>query len=143
EAAWAAGADEVIDYTAQDVAEAVRAATDGAGVDHVVEVEFGGNLKVTADVLKDHGSIAAYASEGERTPELDFYPLMMKNAAIHTVFMYLLTPEQRAAAAFDVTRALKDGAFKPMIDRVFALEECVAAHERVEDGKIGSVVVGG
>ncbi|XBQ15656.1 MAG: NADPH:quinone reductase [Oceanicaulis sp.] len=141
EAAWTAGADEVIDYTAQDVVEAVRAATDGQGVDHVVEVEFGGNLRASAEILKPHGSIAAYGSEAERTPELDFYPLMFRNASIHTVFVYQLTLERRARAAFEITRALKDGALTPLIDRTYALEDCVSAHERVEDGKIGSVVV--
>jgi NADPH2:quinone reductase len=142
EAAWAAGADEVIDYTRQDVAEAVEAATHGHGVDHIVEVEFGANLSQSLAVLREHGSIAAYGSEGERTPELPFYDLMFRNISVHSVFVYRLSLEQRARAVSDVVRALDAGALTPRLDRVFDLEETAAAHRRVEDGvKIGSVVV--
>ena len=142
QAAWDAGADEVIDYTAQDVAEAVEAATRGHGVDHIVEVEFGGNLNQSLAVLREHGSIAAYGSETERTPELAFYDLMFKNISVHSVFVYRLTLEQRAQAVNDVVRALDAGALTPRIDRIFDLEEAADAHRRVEDGgKIGSVVV--
>ncbi|MCR9128482.1 MAG: NADPH:quinone reductase [Alphaproteobacteria bacterium] len=142
EAAWAAGADEVIDYRRQDVAEAVESATNGHGVDHVVEVEFGANLRQSLAVLREHGSIASYGSEGERTPELAFYDLMFRNISVHSVFVYKLTLEQRARAVSDVVRALGAGALTPRLDRVFDLEETADAHRRVEDAvKIGAVVV--
>ena len=41
------GADHVIDYRREDVATRVREITGGAGVDHVVDVDFGGNLAAT------------------------------------------------------------------------------------------------
>jgi NADPH2:quinone reductase len=142
EAAWAAGADEVIDYRRQDVAEAVEGATDARGVDHIVEVEFGANLGQSLAVLREHGSIAAYGSEGERTPELPFYDLMFKNISVYSIFLYRLTLEQRALAVHDVSRALEAGALTPRVDQVFELEETADAHRRVEDGvKIGGVVV--
>lgn len=141
EAAWTAGADEVIDYTAQDVAEAVKAATAGAGVDHIVEVEFGANLPVSAEIIAEHGIIASYGSEREKTPELRFYDLMFKNVRIQPVFVYRLSPAQRAQAVWDVTRALVDGALNPLVDRVYELEDAAAAHEHVERGKLGAVLV--
>ncbi|MFW6412499.1 MAG: NADPH:quinone reductase [Oceanicaulis sp.] len=142
EAALTAGADEAIDYTHQDVAEAVRAATSGAGVDHIVEVEFGANLPVSAEIIAEHGIIASYGSEAEKTPELKFYDLMFKNARIQPVFVYRLTAAQRAQAVWDVTRALVDGALNPLIDRVYELEEAAEAHRHVERGKVGGVLVG-
>ena len=142
QAAWDAGADDVIDYTRQGVAEAVEAATGGHGVDHIVEVEFGANLPQSLSVLRAHGSIAAYGSEGERTPELPFYDLMFKNISVYSLFVYSLTLDQRARAVSDVVQALKAGALDPRLDTVFDLEEAADAHRRVEDGvKIGSVVV--
>lgn len=142
EAAWLAGADEVIDYRRQDVADAVNAATDGRGADHIVEVEFGANLSQSLAVLREHGSIAAYGSEGERTPELPFYDLMMRNISLQTVFVYRLTAFQRTSAIHEVTQALTLGALTPRIDEIFELEETADAHRRVEDGvKIGAVVV--
>lgn len=142
EAAWEAGADEVIDYRRQDVAEAVEAATNGYGVDHVVDVEFGGNLAQSLAVLREQGSIASYGSEAERTPELPFYELMFRNISVYSVFVYRLTLEQRARAVTDVVRALEANALIPRIDRVFDLEDAADAHRRVEDGvKVGAVVV--
>src|SRR5436305_5270140 len=44
ERARAGGAAEAIDYRRQDVAARVLDITGGAGVDHIVEVDFGGNL---------------------------------------------------------------------------------------------------
>jgi NADPH2:quinone reductase len=142
EAALEAGADDVINYRHQDVVEAVEAATDGEGVDHIVEVEFGGNLAASVALIRPHGLIASYGSEGEKTPELPFYDLMFKNAGFQSVFVYTLTPAQRAGAVSDVSRALSEGALKPRIDSVYALEDCADAHKRVEAGeKIGSVIV--
>ncbi|MGX6647651.1 NADPH:quinone reductase [Maricaulaceae bacterium MS644] len=139
--AWAAGADEVIDYTAQDVAEAVRAVTGGAGVDHIVEVEFGANLSVSSEIIAEHGTIAAYGSEGEKTPELKFYDLMFKNVRIQPVFLYRLTSAQRAQGVWDVTRALVDGVLTPLIDQVYDIEDTASAHDHVERGKLGAVLV--
>ena len=44
ERARAGGADHVINYRSEDVAARVRDITGGEGVDHVVDVDFGGNL---------------------------------------------------------------------------------------------------
>src|SRR5207248_8333539 len=44
ERACAGGAGEVINYRLEDVAQRVLDITGGIGVDHIVEVDFGGNL---------------------------------------------------------------------------------------------------
>ena len=142
EIALAAGADEIVNYRQQDVAEAVRAATGGEGVDLIVEVEFGANLAASVKALKPHGVIASYASEGDRTPQLAFYELMVLNSRIQTVFVYTLTEPQRAAAVHDINAALEAGALKPRVAGVYDLEDTATAHAAVEAGDmIGTVVV--
>ena len=42
--AKAAGADYIVNYKSDDVAQAVKDITKGQGVDRAIEVEFGGNL---------------------------------------------------------------------------------------------------
>jgi NADPH2:quinone reductase len=65
QAALEAGADHVLNYRADDVAARVAEITGGAGVDRVVEVAFGRNLALNAEVLALRGTIAAYSSDAE------------------------------------------------------------------------------
>lgn len=140
--AMAAGADHVINYRQQDVVEAVLADTDGAGVDHIVEVELGGNLAQSAQIIAEHGTLAWYGSESVREPVFTAYPLMFRNVSLQGIFLYAITPEQRSAAVADITSALEAGLLRPLIDSVWALEETVKAHERVESGeRAGAVIV--
>ncbi|MEM8538835.1 MAG: NADPH:quinone reductase, partial [Pseudomonadota bacterium] len=78
QAAQQAGAAHVLDYAAPDLAGRILAATGGALIDHVVEVEFGQNANTIAQVIAENGSVAAYGSAKDMTPSIPFYPLMFK-----------------------------------------------------------------
>lgn len=141
-AAKDAGADLVINYRTDDVIERVRAFTGGHGVDRIVEVEFGGNLPTTKEVIKTGGVVAAYASTAERAPVLPFYELMFKHVTLRMLLVYLLSEAQRRAAVRAIANALRDGALSPLIGARFGLEECAKAHEAVESGTlIGHVLI--
>src|SRR3954468_2287839 len=58
ERACAGGANQVINYRREDVAQRVLDITGGIGVDHIVEVDFGGNLVAALRCVRVHGSIA-------------------------------------------------------------------------------------
>jgi NADPH2:quinone reductase len=136
------GADLVFDYKREKVADRVREATDGAGVDRIVEVEFGGNLETSLAVIKENGVIATYASMGAPTPALPFYPLMFKAATLRLVLVYILTPEARTRCIGNVTAALESGALTHLIAGRFPLDEIARAHEMVEAGnKLGQALV--
>ncbi len=83
ERARAGGADHVINYRSEDVAARVRDITGGEGVDHVVDVDFGGNLAATLRCVRANGSIAIYASNGDRTPRLPVGELMQRNISLY------------------------------------------------------------
>jgi NADPH2:quinone reductase len=137
-----AGAEEVFNYRSEDVAAGVLAATGGAGVDRIVEVDFGANLAITEKVLKPHGIVAAYASMAAPSPALPFYPLMFKAATIRTLLVYILTADERKQTLADLTRAMEQGALRHAVAKIFPLEEIAAAHEAVESGQVmGNVVV--
>jgi NADPH2:quinone reductase len=136
------GADLVIDYKRESVAERVREATGGAGVDRIVEVEFGGNLETSLSVIKENGVIAAYASMAAPAPSLPFYPLMFKAVTLRLVLVYILTPEARRRSIANLTAALEAGALTHPIAGRFPLDETARAHEAVEAGnKLGQVLV--
>lgn len=142
EIALAAGADEIILYREQDVVERVFDLTVGRGVDHVVEVEFGGNIETVPELVRPHGTIAAYGSERRPEPAFPFYDLMMKNVRLQLVFVYALTLSQRSQAIEAVSAALDQGALKPRVWKMFDLDETALAHELIESGRaFGNVVI--
>jgi NADPH2:quinone reductase len=140
--ARAAGADHVINYRNQDVVAVVKKLTAGTGVDRIVEVEFGGNLAVSNQILKLGGVIAAYGSMAAPTPALPFYPMMFNHTTVHMLLVYALTEAQRKRACDLINSALGAGALRHQVGARFPLAETATAHLAVESGAvIGNVVV--
>jgi NADPH:quinone reductase len=136
-----AGADAVIERT-DDVATRVLELTDGAGVDRVIEVEFGGNLETNQKILKDGGAIASYASSQVPQALLTVTPRRAGNMSIHFVYCYTMPAAAKAAAARDINRALAQHAFAPRIARIFPLDALADAHAFSESSSgDGQVVV--
>ncbi|MGH8243068.1 MAG: NADPH:quinone reductase [Steroidobacteraceae bacterium] len=134
------GATHLINRRDGNVARTILDATGGRGVDHVVEVAFGENLETNAEVLREGGSIATYASDAALTPVLPFHKLMYKDAKVHFALLYLASHDALQRAANDITAVLRAGALKHVIRKRMPLEDIVRAHEAVEaghnDGKI-------
>ncbi len=140
--ARSAGADLVVDYRQDDVARAALDFTGGEGVDHVVDVDLGGNLAHTTACLKAGGSIAFYASRGEPEPRLAAAGLMRKNASIHGVVLPTSPHPARRRAQDDISRWIATGQRILAVSATFPLEDTAGAHEAVERGdKAGTVVV--
>jgi len=140
--ATAAGADHTVNYRTGDTAAEILALTGGAGVDRIVDVDFGANLPVSARVLKTNGTIAAYASMGEPEPKLPFYALMAKNAAIRPVLIYTMPERAKDEAARDVAHLVETGRLLHNIGARFPLERIVEAHQAQESGTTtGNIVI--
>jgi len=138
--ARAAGADIVINYRSEQVVERIKAET--GGVDHVVDVDFGKNLPVTARILKPNGVIASYASMGDLEPKFPYRDLFALNPVIRPVLVYTMPDAAKAQAHADIARWLKET--KPIfaIAERYPLSEVVKAHLAVERGaKIGHVIL--
>lgn len=142
ERARAGGAAHVINYRTEDVVARVRAITGGAGVDHVVDVDFGGNLAATLASLRMGGSLAFYASNGDREPRVSAALLMQKNLAIHATVLPSVPHEARRRAQSDIARFIAVPGRMLSVAATLPLAETASAHETVEGGgKVGTVVV--
>jgi len=142
EYARSAGADHAIDYRREDVAEAIMAVTDGYGIDHAVDLEFGSNVEALAQVIRPNGAIVAYGSAAVREPVLPFYTLMFKRVTVRTELVYLLPDAPRAEGIAYLDDALSRGTLKHAIAAEMPLDEVAAAHELVESGaRRGCVLV--
>jgi NADPH:quinone reductase len=133
-----AGADHTLDYKRQDVAERVKQLV--GKVDHIAEVDFGGNLVTTLAVLKPNGSLAGYASRGNQEPSVPFRALMGLNASVHAVLVYSMPEEAKQAAIDDLARAAAE--LRHNIAATFTLEQTADAHAAVENGSlVGHAVI--
>jgi NADPH2:quinone reductase len=138
----AAGADVILDYSAPDLAAQIIAANDGAQVPTVIEVEFGSNIDVDAQVIAPNGRLAAYGSAKEMTPTLPFLPLLFKAVTIDIILIYLLPLAARAAIIEKLHAALADSALHCPVEAIFPLSETVGAHETVEaGGRVGAILI--
>ena len=134
-----AGADAVLGYRDPGFADALLAAAPD-GVHRVVDVALGANLVSSLSVLRPHGTIVTYASE-DQDPTVPTRRLMTGNMSLRFVLVYNLAHSQVAHAVADITSALRDGALRPLPAHTFSLDEIAAAHEAVEHGVVGKVLV--
>lgn len=139
--ATSAGADHVLNYKTEDVAARVDKITAGQGVDRIVEVEFGGNLETSVSALKTGGIIATYASQAEPTPAVPFYDLMYKSIVVRHVLTFQVPDELLRRALADINRWLSVGQLTHHIGETYPLEAIAKAHEAVEHGAAGKVLV--
>jgi len=140
--AKAGGAAHVINYRSEDVAARVGDITGGALADHVVDVDFGGNLVATLASVRDGGSIAYYASNGALEPVLPSRAVMAKNLTIRGFVLPTSPHADRKRAQIDMARFIATPGRILSVDGTFPLYETAAAHLSVEQGgKVGTVVV--
>ncbi len=112
----------------------------------IVEVSPTANAGIDAQVLARHGSVAVYANNGGSTMELPVRPSMLPNARWQFVMVYTAPERWRARALEDVSSAVLEGALRvgdaaglPL--HHFPLEDAAAAHEAVERGVVGKVLI--
>lgn len=138
-----AGADTVVDYTAEDFAGAILEASDGKGVDAAIDMDFSSSINLLRQgVLKPHGTLICYGSNDMTEIAVPFRDLLFNSLKMNFFLVYELTPEQRSTALKLANDAFASGKLTTLIDSTFPLDETAAAHEKVESGAaLGNVVL--
>lgn len=136
-----AGADYIFNYKAENVVQRITDLPGGGGVDRIVEVEFGGNLPQALEILKPNAVIAAYASDAVMEPKVPFYALAYRSATIRFVLVFMMPEAAKQQAVADITRWLQAGELRHYIAKRYPLAEAVAAHEAMERGAIGNLIL--
>jgi NADPH2:quinone reductase len=136
-----AGADHVFDYADPDLAAQIMGVAP-RGVARAVEVEFGANVDLLAEVMAPLGTIATYGSGKEMAPTLPFGPYLFKALKIDITLIYILPFAQRQAMIARLHEALESGALRPDVGARFALEDCAKAHDAVmKPGRKGAILL--
>ena len=133
----ALGAAEFLNYwrTAAWEDEVLRL-TDGAGVDHVVEVVGGDNLNRSLRAVRTSGSIAFIGLINGLRALIDTYQFVMRNVTIHGI-------ETGSREMFEeLNTFLSSHRFRPVIDSTLGFESLGDALRRLERGvHFGKIVI--
>lgn len=136
-----AGADHVVDYKTEPVAERVRELTQGRGVDRVIELDVAVNGAMDLELLRPGGELVVYGSS-PKPLDLPFPVLLAKNLQLKFFMVYHLEAADRARAAAALNRMLARGELQHNIAQRWPLADLVKAHEAVEGGQlVGNLVL--
>lgn len=140
------GADVVIDYATEDFVTEVHKATDGRGVDAVLDLVGGPYLGRNIEALAPDGRLVVIAVQGGATAALDLAAMMTKRAVVAATTLRARPSEQKASIVSDVRERvwplLGIGVIRPVIYRTMPMSEAAQAHRLLESGEhIGKIVL--
>jgi NADPH:quinone reductase-like Zn-dependent oxidoreductase len=134
--AKALGAADGINYKQhRDWEKKVLELTGGRGVNHLVEVVGGRNVRRAVASLARGGHLALVGIMEDTSVEFDHLPFMLRRQVVHGV---LVGSRRHFEAA---VRALEATDIRPVIDRVYSFEQARSAFARLATGPFGKVVI--
>jgi NADPH2:quinone reductase len=135
-----AGADHIIDYKKDNVGECVMQMTGNRGVDAVLELDLTANARLIPAVLRPKGSVIVYGTGPEAVIPAAF--CLVNAIRLQFTLVYELDAQERERAISAITQALVQGKLmNRVMQPTYPLADIAAAHEAVERGSIGNVVV--
>ncbi|CAJ0814432.1 zinc-dependent alcohol dehydrogenase family protein [Ralstonia flaminis] len=139
-----AGADHVIVTNEEDLVTRVMDITQGKGARVAFDPIAGPVLQQLAEALAEDGILIEYGALSAGATVFPLFPVLGKQLTVQG-YQYKLVvrdPAKLAAAKQFILDGLASGALKPVIDRVFPLEQIVEAHRYLESNQqFGKIVV--
>jgi NADPH2:quinone reductase len=140
ELARQAGAQTVVNYRDADVADQIRAAVP-SGIDQFVEVALHQNLPLDIAVAAPHAVITSYAADPDSVAQVPVRELMAPNLTLRFMLLYTVPAPQLRGAIERTTAAVAAGALTTLPLHRFRLEQIAEAHDAVEGGAVGKVII--
>ena len=140
------GASRAINYRAEDFAEVVKAETAGKGVDVILDMVGGVYVAREIDCLADDGRLAIIALLGGSKATVDLSQVLRRRLTITGSTLRPRSVDFKAEIArnlqANVWPLLESGKVKPVIYKVFPLEEAAQAHVLMETSThVGKIVL--
>ena len=140
------GAELAVNYRTTDWVQAVRDATNGSGVEMVLDIVGGDYVARNLDVLAVEGRLVQIAFLKSSRVELDLMQVMRRRLTITGSTLRPRSPEEKGAIARQLAEhvwpLLENGTVKPIIFAEFPLERAGDAHRLMEESRhIGKIVL--
>jgi NADPH:quinone reductase-like Zn-dependent oxidoreductase len=148
-----------IDRHNEDFVDLIKTATNGKGVDHILDPIGGEHLKRSLSVLAHGGKLYTYGMSSaapsskrsllkaffafRKRPRFDPMKMMSRNQGVFGVHMGTWPDEDVMTGQMErIVNGIKEGALAPVIDSVFDARDVAKAHQYIHDGKnIGKVLL--
>jgi len=145
-ASLALGADLAINYQQADFVEEVMKATDGRGVDVIVDIIAGDYVARNFQAAAINGRIVQIGVIKGAAKELDLIPMLTKRLTHIGSTLRSRSPDEKAQIIEEleaqVWPLIRAGKIKPVIFQTFRLEQALHAHELIDSGRhIGKIVL--
>ncbi len=140
------GADVTVNYREQDFVEEVRAATDGAGADVILDNMGAKYLARNVDALAVEGRLMVIGMQGGTKAELDLGVLMRKRAAVIATTLRARPAAEKAAVCASVVEhvwpLVADGSVRTLVHTTLPLDQAGEGHRIMEaSDHIGKIVL--
>ena len=140
------GATHAINYRTTDFVAAVKAATDGRGVDVVLDMVGGAYLPRNIEILALEGRLVQIALLGGASASFNMAPLLFKRLTITASTLRARSIAEKgvlaAAVKAHVWPLIESGAVRPVIHSTFPLRSAADAHRLLESSAhIGKIVL--
>jgi NADPH:quinone reductase-like Zn-dependent oxidoreductase len=142
------GAEQVVNYRTDDFVAVVRAATDGAGVDVVLDIVGAKYLDSNLRALARDGRLVVIGLQGGSRAELDLGRMLSRRLSIFGTTLRSRSVPEKGRIVAEVVRELwptiGSGMIRPVVDRVVPFGNAAQAHRALESGEtVGKVVLSG
>lgn len=140
------GAERAINYRDEDFVTVVRDATEGTGVDVILDMVGGDYIGRNIKALAPDGRLCQIAFLGGSKVELNFLPVMLKRLTLTGSTLRPRPVAFKAAIARSLAEKVwplvEKGDVKPIIHKTLPLAEAAAAHRLMESSAhIGKIVL--
>lgn len=140
------GADHAINYRTHDFAAEVKALTEGKGVEIILDMVGGPYIQKNINSLALEGRLVQIAFLQPSKNEIDLMPLMLKRLTITGSTLRARSVPLKAAIAeklrAEIWPMLEAGTVKPVIHKVFPLEQAREAHALMESSAhVGKIML--
>ena len=139
------GADEVINYSTEDLKQRVKALTGGKGADVIYDPVGGDFFDQSTSCINWNGRILVVGFTSGRIPELPINRVLLKGCAVVGVFWGQFTmrePQVNMANFTQLVQWLVEGKLRPMVSKTYSLAEVPQAlNDMMARKAIGKLVI--
>lgn len=138
EAARKLGAALAIDYRQEDFEQAALAFTQGQGVNVILDIIGGDYTAKNIRTLAMDGRLSQVSVQQGAEVKINLLDMILRRVTLTGAMLKTRTSQEKAQITADVERELwpliAKGCIKPIVDRVYPLDQAAQAHKDMEKG---------